>query len=103
MTLKISAKQLVDEAEAEIRTLSVEEAHGMLSYADVHFVDADAIVAAGQDDKAQRDLVESVQRNFDERGIFGVPTLIMPRGTRYWGHDRIEWAIREGLVPGAAA
>jgi 2-hydroxychromene-2-carboxylate isomerase len=66
-------------------------------------LDADAIVAAGQDEKSQRELVDRVQCNFDERGIFGVPTLIMPRGTRYWGHDRIEWAIREGLVPGASA
>jgi 2-hydroxychromene-2-carboxylate isomerase len=44
--------------------------------------------------------VGQVQRDYDEEDIFGVPTLILPRGTRFWGHDRIEWALREGLIAG---
>jgi 2-hydroxychromene-2-carboxylate isomerase len=66
-------------------------------------LDPDAIVAAAEDAENRRELVDAVRRDFEERDIFGVPTLIMPRGTRYWGHDRIEWAIREGLVPGPSA
>lgn len=63
-------------------------------------LDAGAVVAAAQDKAGHRALVAEVQRHYDERGIFGVPTLILPRGTRYWGHDRIEWAIRERRIPG---
>jgi 2-hydroxychromene-2-carboxylate isomerase len=51
-------------------------------------------------DPANRDaLTAQVQHDYTEHGIFGVPTLILPRGTRYWGHDRIEWAIREAKIP----
>lgn len=62
-------------------------------------LDPAAIVAAGLSQEKQEALVAQVQRDFDEDGIFGVPTLILPRGTRYWGHDRIDWAIREGRMP----
>ena len=57
-------------------------------------------VAAGLSQAKQEALVAQIQRDFDEDGIFGVPTLILPRGRRFWGHDRIDWAIREGLIPG---
>jgi 2-hydroxychromene-2-carboxylate isomerase len=63
-------------------------------------LDPVSILAAGFDTGGQAMLTEQIQREFDEQGIFGVPTLIMPRGTRYWGHDRIEWGIREGKIPG---
>lgn len=56
------------------------------------------IVAAAADDERRRALRAEVQKRFDEDGIFGVPTLVMPRGTRYWGHDRMEWAIENGRI-----
>jgi 2-hydroxychromene-2-carboxylate isomerase len=58
----------------------------------------DPIVAAAVDEAKQRALRAEVQKRFDDDGIFGVPTLLLPRGTRYWGHDRIEWAIEKGLI-----
>ena len=57
-----------------------------------------AIVAAAVDGAAQAALTDGIRKNFEERDIFGVPTLILPRGSRFWGHDRIEWALREGLI-----
>jgi 2-hydroxychromene-2-carboxylate isomerase len=62
-------------------------------------LDADAVVGAGFDEANQAALTAQIQRDFDDEGIFGVPTLILPRGTRFWGHDRIDWAIREGRIP----
>ncbi|MDJ0870054.1 MAG: DsbA family protein [Myxococcota bacterium] len=63
-------------------------------------LDAEAVVAAAHDETRRRALDEQVERDYHERGIFGVPTLILPRGSRYWGHDRIEWAIRSGHLAG---
>jgi 2-hydroxychromene-2-carboxylate isomerase len=37
-------------------------------------------------------------RAFDEEGIFGVPTIVLVKGTRFWRHDRIEWAIDKDLI-----
>jgi 2-hydroxychromene-2-carboxylate isomerase len=82
---------------------NVAEPSALAAAADVAGLDPDPIVAAGLDETRQREVTDAVQRDFDQREIFGVPTLIMPRGTRYWGHDRIDWAIRQGLVPGPAA
>lgn len=64
-------------------------------------LDPDAVVAAGRDENLQKDLAATIQRNFDERDIFGVPMFILPDGKRFWGHDRMEWAIRYGFVRGA--
>jgi 2-hydroxychromene-2-carboxylate isomerase len=58
----------------------------------------DSIVAAAVNEEKQRAVTADIQKRFDDEGIFGVPMLLMPRGTRYWGHDRIEWAIDKGLV-----
>lgn len=77
---------------------NVAEASVLAKAADAAALDAAAIVAAGQDKTSQDSLTRAIQEDFDEREIFGVPTLILPRGTRYWGHDRIEWAIREGRI-----
>jgi 2-hydroxychromene-2-carboxylate isomerase len=63
-------------------------------------LDPAPILDAALDEANQAALTAQVQRDFDERDIFGVPTLILPRGARFWGHDRIEWALREGLIPG---
>lgn len=38
----------------------------------------------------------------EERDIFGVPMFILPTGEYFWGHDRMEWAIRYGFVKAAA-
>jgi 2-hydroxychromene-2-carboxylate isomerase len=64
-------------------------------------LDAGAAVAASADPDLQEELTESIQRNYDERDVFGVPMLILPDGTRFWGHDRMEWAIRYGFLRGA--
>lgn len=64
-------------------------------------LDPAPIVAAGASPDGQAALVEQIQRDYDEDGIFGVPTIVLPRGIWFWGHDRIEWAIREGHLPGA--
>jgi 2-hydroxychromene-2-carboxylate isomerase len=61
-------------------------------------LDPAAILDPALDEVNQAALTARIQRDFDEHGIFGVPTLILPKGTRYWGHDRIEWAIREGRI-----
>lgn len=58
----------------------------------------ESILAAADDPARRAALSARVQEDFDERGIFGVPTLVLPSGTRFWGHDRIEWAIREGRL-----
>jgi predicted DsbA family dithiol-disulfide isomerase len=63
-------------------------------------LDADDIVAASHDAARQQALRERIQADYDDREIFGVPMLITPQGKRFWGSDRIEWAIRYGYVPG---
>jgi 2-hydroxychromene-2-carboxylate isomerase len=68
------------------------------SAAETAGLDAESIVASAVDPTKQRAVRDGVQKRFEEDGIFGVPTLLMPRGTRYWGHDRIEWAIEKGLI-----
>jgi 2-hydroxychromene-2-carboxylate isomerase len=30
--------------------------------------------------------------------IFGVPMFVLSSGERFWGHDRMEWALRYGFV-----
>ena len=65
-------------------------------------LDADSIVAAGHDPTLRDETTELVQRNYDERGVFGVPMFVLPDGQRFWGHDRMDWAIRHGFVPGEA-
>ncbi len=62
-------------------------------------LDPRAILDAGLCAENQEALVAQIEGDYHEDGIFGVPTLILPRGTRYWGHDRIDWAIREGRIP----
>lgn len=75
----------------------------LASAAEAAGLDPQRIVAAAFDEAKRRAVRADVQRRFDEDGIFGVPTLLMPRGTRFWGHDRIEWAIANGLVRAEAA
>jgi 2-hydroxychromene-2-carboxylate isomerase len=61
-------------------------------------VDVDAVMSAALDDANRASLDAQIQRAFDEEGIFGVPTIVLAKGTRFWGHDRIEWAIDKGLI-----
>jgi 2-hydroxychromene-2-carboxylate isomerase len=63
-------------------------------------IDPALILDTALSEASQQALTQQVQRDYDEQDIFGVPTLILPRGTRFWGHDRIEWALREGLITG---
>ena len=63
-------------------------------------LDAGAVMDAARDPERRETLDEQVKSDYRDEGIFGVPTLILPKGTRYWGHDRIEWALREGKLGG---
>jgi len=63
-------------------------------------LDGAAVASASNDETLREELRETVERNYHERGIFGVPMLLLPDGDRFWGHDRMEWAIRRGLIPG---
>lgn len=65
-------------------------------------LDPAAAIAASRDEKLRGALRDSVQRNYDERGIFGVPMFVLSDGTRFWGHDRMEWAIANGYARGAS-
>jgi 2-hydroxychromene-2-carboxylate isomerase len=65
-------------------------------------LDADAVLAAGQDPGRRRQLAETVEHDYTEREIFGVPMILKPRGTRFWGHDRIAWALERGLLDSVA-
>lgn len=64
-------------------------------------LDPAPILAAGADAARRDALRAAVQRAFDEEDLFGVPTLVLPGGEKFWGHDRIEQAIREGWIPNA--
>lgn len=77
---------------------NISDAKVLARAAEATDLDPDAIVAAAMDGAAQAALTDGIRKNFEERDIFGVPTLILPRGSRFWGHDRIEWALREGLI-----
>ena len=44
------------------------------------------------------DLTARIERDYTERGVFGVPMFITADGARFWGHDRMEWALRQGLI-----
>jgi len=63
-------------------------------------LDEGEVLAACHDAERRQRLRERIQRDYDEREIFGVPMLITPAKKRFWGVDRIEWAIRYGYVPG---
>ena len=60
-------------------------------------LDGDEI--ASEAEAGRGELVEYVQRNYDDRDVFGVPLLILPSGERFWGWDRMDWALRHGFVP----
>lgn len=77
---------------------NVAEPDVLVRAAEAASLDPAPILAASEDSERRDALRAEVQRAFDEDGIFGVPTLILPRGTRFWGHDRIEMAIREGWI-----
>ncbi len=65
--------------------------------------DENEILRAALDPGRREALRARVQFDYDERGVFGVPTLIAPDKQRYWGHETIEWALREGFLPGRDA
>jgi 2-hydroxychromene-2-carboxylate isomerase len=61
-------------------------------------LDPTPLLAAAHDEAGQAALTERIRGDFEQRDIFGVPLFIAPRGSRFWGHDRIDWAIRAGLI-----
>jgi 2-hydroxychromene-2-carboxylate isomerase len=65
-------------------------------------LDADRTAEAAGDEALRADLTQRVQTNYDERDLFGVPMFVLPSGEMFWGHDRMEWAIRHGFVRAAA-
>lgn len=64
-------------------------------------LDGDAVAAASRDEALRAEVTALVKRNYDERGLFGVPMFVLADGQRFWGHDRMMWAIRDGYVRGA--
>jgi 2-hydroxychromene-2-carboxylate isomerase len=63
-------------------------------------LDPESALAACRDEAFRAELRQLVQSNFDDRDVFGVPMFVLPDGKRFWGHDRMEWAIRHGYVRG---
>ncbi len=60
------------------------------------------IVSACTDDAYRAALTLEVEANYQDRGWFGVPMFVKPDGERFWGHERMEWAIDRGMIPGNA-
>jgi 2-hydroxychromene-2-carboxylate isomerase len=71
--------------------------------ADQAGADAAPLLAASADTRLRAQLARDIQRRYDVDGIFGVPMFILPDGSRFWGHDRMEWALQHGYVPAANA
>jgi 2-hydroxychromene-2-carboxylate isomerase len=92
-------QRLFDERWVESRTVS--DADAVSRVATAVGLDAKEAVRAAEDPERQSELVALVQANYDAREIFGVPMFVLPTGERFWGHDRMEWAIRHGFVEGA--
>ncbi len=65
-------------------------------------LDGDAAVSASSNAGLRARLTEEIEVNYRERGIFGVPMFVLPDGQRFWGHDRMEWALHYGYVPSAS-
>ncbi len=63
-------------------------------------LEAEPLLAASRDEALRRELSAQIERNYEEHGLFGVPMFVLAQGDRFWGHDRMEWAIRYGFVPG---
>lgn len=61
-------------------------------------LDPAEVLAASRDEALRRKLTERIERNYAERGLFGVPMLVTADGRRFWGHERMEWAIGRGLL-----
>ena len=59
---------------------------------------SDEAIAAANAPALRAELTTLIQSNYDERDIFGVPMFITPSGEQFWGHDRMEWALRYGKV-----
>ena len=61
-------------------------------------LDPKGVLAASQNEQLRSKLTARIERDYTERGIFGVPMFITAEGARFWGHDRMEWGLRQGLV-----
>ena len=63
-------------------------------------LEAEPLLAASRDEGLRSELSAQVEHDYEKRGYFGVPMFVLATGDRFWGHDRMEWAIRYGFVPG---
>lgn len=59
----------------------------------------DRTIEAAEDPDLRAKLTERIDTHYRTRGIFGVPMFVLPDGARFWGHDRMEWALQHGFVP----
>lgn len=75
------------------RGLDVGENAVMADAARACGLDADAILAAADDEAMHKRVWEGMIQAAGEDGIFGVPYFVF-RGERFWGNDRIEWLVR---------
>jgi 2-hydroxychromene-2-carboxylate isomerase len=92
------ARALFDERWVESQRVATDDA--IARVAAFVGLDADATVAAANDAELGAELTALVEANYSDRDIFGVPMFVLPSGERFWGHDRMEWAIRHGFVAG---
>jgi len=56
-------------------------------------LDEAAAVAAQNDPRLQKRVLLGMLRGVQEDGLFGVPLLVY-RGERFWGNDRVDWLLR---------
>ncbi len=94
------ARALFDERWVKSQLVSTDAAIGRVAAA--VGLDGNAAIAAANDAELRAELTALVETNYEERSVFGVPMFILPSGEQFWGHDRMEWAIRRGTVRAAA-
>jgi len=63
--------------------------------------DAASVLTACADTEQRAAVARDIQTRYDEDGIFGVPMFVLPDGARFWGHDRMAWALDHGFVRAA--
>ena len=56
-------------------------------------IDADATIAAADDEETQKRVWLGMMQGMGDDEIFGVPYFVY-RGERFWGNDRIDWLVR---------
>ena len=59
-------------------------------------LDPGELLAASHDTDLREKLQRDIKRRYEDDGVFGVPMLLLPDGSRFWGHDRMVWALEQG-------